>query len=193
MYSEVMMLSSNADFLNRCSYAVQKFATYILNEDPGTQNHTARLNWANNALTNPTLQVNAYLPAILQNATVQTQLGAISDTDLQTVVETSCNATIDTPAGYRDYYILATNPAFLQRVQIAVSHFAAYILGEAPNTPNHASRYNWAKSASMSPQGISQAIATAVVLDSNLQPTLGSVTDANLQSAVENQIGLLLL
>jgi hypothetical protein len=101
---------------------VQKFATYILNEDPGTANHIARLNWANNALANSALQVNAYLPAILQNTTVQTDLGAIADADLQTVVETSCNAKINTAVGYRDYYILSVNPDFLRRLQVAVSH-----------------------------------------------------------------------
>lgn len=193
MYSEVMMLTSNADFLNRCSFAVQKFATYILNEDPGTANHTARVNWANYALANPTAQVSAYMPWLLQNSTVQTQLGNIADADLQSAVEARANAVIGTAAGYRDYYNLATNPVFLQRLQVAVIHFAAYILGEAPSTPNHASRYNWAKTASMNPQAVAQAIATSVVLDGNVQTALGSVTDANLQAAAEAQIGMLLL
>jgi hypothetical protein len=45
----------------------------------------------------------------------------------------------------------------------------------------------------MSPQAVAQAIATAVVLDANVQPTLGATDDAHLQSATETQIGMLRL
>ena len=123
----------------------------------------------------------------------QAQLIAISDTDLQTAVESVIGTQINTTPSYNDIFAVASDLVFQHRLQIAVAKFAAYVLSEAPSTPNHPNRYNWAKNAITSSVGVANSIAIAVCLDSNVSGALAGVSDASLQSAAEAQINTLFL
>jgi hypothetical protein len=62
---------------------------------------------------------------------------------------------------------------------------AARILNEAPSTANHPARYAWAKNSIMNTQGMANALAPAVVMDTTVGADLLGTTDAQLQAAVE--------
>ena len=135
----------------------------------------------------------ATLAAICLDNNVVADLGAVTDANLQTATETAVNTLIAVPISYLDLIGLATNPAFLQRVQIAVAHFANYCLNEAPNTANHPARYAWARNSILNTQGVASALAPAVVMDATVAANLLGTTDAQLQSAVEFEALQLLL
>jgi hypothetical protein len=64
-------------------------------------------------------------------------LAAVTDVNLQTATGTAANSLIGAPVSYVDLNVLANDNTFLRRVQIAVAHFASYILNEQPNTASH--------------------------------------------------------
>jgi hypothetical protein len=96
-------------------------------------------------------------------------------------------------ASYTDLAGLCADASFQKRLAIAVAKFATYILGEAPNTPNHTSRFRWAQSALLNTTGVAAALAPAVVLNDNIQAALAEATDADVQSAVELAANYLLM
>ena len=192
-YIDLQNLSTDAAFIARVTYAINKFSAYIQNEALATPQHTQRLNWTLKAAANLPAMVASLMPSILQDPNVVANLGAVSDQNLQTATETAAGLQIAAPVGYLDLIALASDATFLKRVQLAIAHFAAYVLGESPSTPGHASRYNWAKNAMMNTVALAMAVAPAVVLDVNVNPTLASTTDAALQAGVEAQIANLLL
>lgn len=192
-YTDIMALGADSTFLNRVIYAVEKFCAYVQNEGTGVQNHPMRLNWAILAMENPLATAVALMPGVLQMETVQAQLGAIVDGDLQIAVESVIGTRINASPSYSDVSTLAADGPFVRRIQTSVAKFCAYILGETPSTANHSNRYNWAKTAMMSAGTVAQSIATAVVLDANVAPAMAGVSDAALQSAVEAQITQLYL
>ena len=193
MYSDLMNLGTNVDFVNRVIFAVEKFCTYVQGEATDVTNHAMRLNWALLAMENPQSAAVKLIPVVLQNTTVQAQLGAIADADVQSAVESAIVTTINATPSYNDIFAVASDAVFQHRLQIAVAKFASYVLGEAPSTPNHANRYNWAKNAITSSVGVANSIAIAVCLDSNVSGALTGVSDASLQSAAEAQINTLFL
>ena len=95
-------------------------------------------------------------------------------------------------ATYLESAALRDDADFRKRLEIAVAKYAAYLLGEDPVTANHAARYRWAVSAIMNPSGAAGAVANAVILDDNIQTNLGASTDAQIQSAVEAKVNLIL-
>jgi hypothetical protein len=112
-------------------------------------------------------------------------LAAVADANLQTATETAANGLIAVPISYVDLNALANDSTFLRRVQIAIAHFAEYILNESPATASHPARYAWAKNSIMNTQGMANALAPAVVMDSVVEANLLGTTDAQLQAAVE--------
>lgn len=53
-YKELMTLAKTSDFLDRAAIAVSFYAEFIINEDPASANHNQRINWAKQAIINPT-------------------------------------------------------------------------------------------------------------------------------------------
>ena len=96
-------------------------------------------------------------------------------------------------ANHMDLNTLANDNTFVRRVQIAVAHFASYILNESPSTANHAARYAWARNAILNSLAIAAALAPTVVMDSTVATKLLGTTDAELQAAVEFEAQQLLL
>ena len=135
----------------------------------------------------------ALVSIVIQDSNVVSDLGAVSDANLQIAVEAAANVVIGAAVAYVDLSAIAGDPLFLRRVTVAVAKFAAYILGEAPSVPNHATRYRWAQTAIVNASGVAGAIATSVVLDNNVQAALMASTDAQIQSGVEAQVATLLL
>ena len=192
-YLELANLANDSSFLSRIGYAIGKYAAYIFNEDPASANHAARLNWAIKATANIPLMESLLVRAVCRDTNVVANLGAVADTDLQTATETAANSVIVAPVSYMDLNTLANDNTFVRRVQIAVAHFASYILNESPSTANHAARYAWARNAILNTQSIAIALAPAVVMDSNIAAKLLGTSDAELQSAVEFEAQQLLL
>ena len=184
-YLDLANLANDASFLARVGYAIGKYASYIFNEDPGSQNHAARLNWAVKATTNVPAMAATLVPKICQDTNVVAGLAAVTDANLQTATETAANGLIGVPVSYVDLNALANDSTFLRRVQIAIAHFAEYILNESPATASHPARYAWAKNSIMNTQGMANALAPAVVMDSVVEANLLGTTDAQLQAAVE--------
>jgi hypothetical protein len=192
-YSSLGALQTDATFAMRVGYAILKYASYISNEDPGTTNHVARHNWALRATSSVVSMRDLLMPAILMDGNVVAGGSAVTDANLQSATETAANTLIGTPTSYADLMAMATDLAFQKRVQIALAHFASYVLGEAPNTANHAARYNWARNAILNLPVLAASLAVPVVLDANVSAALQGVADSTLQAAVEYQVGLLLL
>jgi hypothetical protein len=61
---------------------------------------------------------------------------------------------------------LAKSGAFVDRVTMAVSFFARYILDEDPATSNHTVRYEWAKRAYRNPKQEAFNLMESIALDS---------------------------
>lgn len=95
-------------------------------------------------------------------------------------------------ATYAELATLRNSSAFRDRVELAVTFYARYILGEAENTPLHKTRVNWAKPAFTNPSGVASGLMNAVVLDGTIGDVLGSATDAQVQSATEAVINTIL-
>lgn len=98
-YADQATVKNQSAFIDRCSIAVAKYAKFIIGEDPATQYHTHRALWATQAMLNPMAETQKIIyfavldPAVsgLTSPPDQTQ---ISDSTLQSVVETAINNTI---------------------------------------------------------------------------------------------------
>ena len=81
-----------AGLRNRTAAAIAKAAIDVINEDPITTNHAARLTWAAKALNNPSETAKIMMWGLIGNATISASGEASSDNDIQFVV----NGLIDT-------------------------------------------------------------------------------------------------
>jgi hypothetical protein len=87
-------LIRNPAFQDQVQGALLAAAAQILNEDPTTPNHANRRAWANAIYASPEVQVRAFLPGMLTNATIAASAGnapgdsgtPISDSDVDYVV-----------------------------------------------------------------------------------------------------------
>ena len=82
-YADIYNAANDPLFQGRCMVALWIAAESIVNEDPGTQNHAARLAWALRVQQGKLNITPANLAqAILRNATIASNPGAASDSDL---------------------------------------------------------------------------------------------------------------
>jgi hypothetical protein len=86
---------------------------------------------------------------------------------------------------YAQSATLMKDPAFIDRVKVAVLKYANFILAEAVTVPQHHARHRWAVSATVGPDSVAQVVAQPVVMDSQVQTDGSAITDANLQTSVE--------
>ena len=192
-YLELSQLANDQSFLARIAYAAGKYAAYITTEAPSAANHAQRLNWALRCQGNPSAMAVSLVAAICRNADVVYGLSAVTDESLQIAVETAANDLLGVAVNYLDLITLATDPSFLRRTQLAVTKFAAFILNEPPDTPNHNPRYQWARSAILNTMGVANSLAPSLVIDVKVAENLLGTSDAQLQSAVEFEALQLLL
>ena len=90
-YEESSGLMNDTIFRGRVKVSCLKYAKYILNESTITPAHTTRVKWAQNTVQSPDMVANQMTPPVVMQDSVQAQGSAISDTDLQSAVETVIN------------------------------------------------------------------------------------------------------
>jgi hypothetical protein len=86
---------------------------------------------------------------------------------------------------YEELGALMTNIQFKDRVKVACLNFANTIAGEAPGVTAHNTRYKWAQSAFLNPEGTAQGIQYLVCQDDNVKAEGSAITDVDLQTATE--------
>jgi hypothetical protein len=96
-------------------------------------------------------------------------------------------------ASYLEIASLRTNQDFKDRVSVAVIKYAAYIMGEPPETPIHEIRVQWARKALANPDEQVFRIMGHLVGNASVQTLLTSIVDQDLQYAVEYAVNTLML
>jgi len=95
-------------------------------------------------------------------------------------------------ATYAELYGLFSNASLANRAEVACVVAAEAIRNENPATANHANRLLWAKRVFQGPAGVRNEMLMAL-LAGNAGLTvdvLTTVTDANLQTAVNNAVNV---
>lgn len=90
-YAQSAALMMNTAFRDRIKVACLKYADYIKDEAPSTPAHNTRLKWSQETMISPDTSVARITPIVVMDAQVQEQGDAITDANLQTVVETAIN------------------------------------------------------------------------------------------------------
>lgn len=90
-YTASAELMKDGTFIDRVKVACLKYADFILNEQPSTPAHSTRIRWAQTTTESPDHAAQSLTPPIVMDAQVQQDGAAISDTALQTSVETTIN------------------------------------------------------------------------------------------------------
>jgi|SRR5581483_9882275 len=99
-YVNLSVLLSDSVFLNRVTMAIVNYAKYILGENASTPFHTARMEWAKQAVLNPQLYTPQlrYLvavdPQFSNQSTVPIDPNSINDTQMDAVVQTAIDNSI---------------------------------------------------------------------------------------------------
>lgn len=87
---------------------------------------------------------------------------------------------------------LMRDNTFQGRVKVACLKFASFISAEAANVPAHTTRLKWAQQTFVSPDAAASQVTPTTVMDPAVQETGDAITDAALQSAVENAVNKML-
>lgn len=90
-YTSSAELMNDMTFRGRVKTACLKYADYIVAEDPGTPAHSTRTRWSQQTLMSPDVSAAQVTPTVVMQPQVQTDGAAITDANLQTVVEVSVN------------------------------------------------------------------------------------------------------
>jgi hypothetical protein len=90
-YAATAALMDDGAFKARVKVAALHFAGYITGEDPGTNAHRTRYQWAQNTLAQPDFVATNITPVVVGDPNVQTLGADIPDDMLQSAVETAIN------------------------------------------------------------------------------------------------------
>jgi hypothetical protein len=90
-YTQSADLMKDQVFIDRVKVSCLKFADYILNEPTNTPAHSTRVRWAQTTIQAPANASAVVTPPTVMDTAVQAEGNAISDTGLQTAVETTVN------------------------------------------------------------------------------------------------------
>ena len=93
---------------------------------------------------------------------------------------------------YDDSASLMKDPSFIGRIKVACLKYADYIINEAPDTPAHSARIRWAQTCNMNPDLTAQNLGPTTVMDDKVQADGATISDGDLQSAVETAINKVL-
>lgn len=90
-YEQSAELMKDPVFQGRVKVACLTYARYITDEPANTAAHSTRTKWAQQTLVVPDSAVAQVTPTTVMDSNVQAAGAAITDTALQTAVETSVN------------------------------------------------------------------------------------------------------
>lgn|SRR5262245_49140243 len=90
-YQQSADLMADVAFKDRVKVACLNFAGYILNEAASVTAHQTRIKWAQRTFAQPEAVAMEVISPTVMDAAVQTDGAAITDTALQTAVETTVN------------------------------------------------------------------------------------------------------
>jgi hypothetical protein len=93
---------------------------------------------------------------------------------------------------YQESAELMRDSTFLDRVKVSCLHYAEYISNEDITVPAHKTRVRWAQSTMDSPDTVAARMTPTVVMDPAVQEQGGTISDAELQTAVETAVDKLL-
>ena len=93
---------------------------------------------------------------------------------------------------YEESAALMNDTAFRGRVKVACLKYSTYIMDEAANVPAHSTRIKWAQATMTNPDAAAAMVTPTCVMDGAVQQDGAAITDAALQSAVENSINKML-
>lgn len=86
-YEESASLMADFAFRGRIKVACLSYSTYILNEPPSTDGHSARYRWAQQVVQVPEQVATSVQPMVVMDAAVQDAGADITDAALQSAVE----------------------------------------------------------------------------------------------------------
>lgn len=87
---------------------------------------------------------------------------------------------------------LMTDMTFRGRVKVACMTFADYIMAEPTATPAHTTRVKWAQQTYQMPDQVAQQVQPPTVMQDSVQAAGSTVSDADLQIAVETVVNQLM-
>src|SRR5262245_43491309 len=90
-YAQSAALMQDTAFRERVKVGCMKYADYIVAEAANVPAHNTRYRWAQATMLSPDSAAQTIMPTVVMQDQVQQQGAAISDADLQTVVEVSVN------------------------------------------------------------------------------------------------------
>jgi predicted Zn-dependent protease len=90
-YTQVYGLTDNGAVHQRMLIAVAIAAQAVFVESPATQDHALRLSWAQKAIANVPDMARKMTIGVLTDPVIQVSLPSISDTEVQTAVDTLVN------------------------------------------------------------------------------------------------------
>lgn len=93
---------------------------------------------------------------------------------------------------YTESATLMTDINFRNRIKVASLKFADYISGEGNTVPAHNTRMKWAQSVVNAPDTVAGNIQPSVVMDPAVQDQGSTISDPDLQQAVETTVNYLL-
>jgi len=86
---------------------------------------------------------------------------------------------------YNDIYNLKANSDIRNRMAVAIAKISLDIMSESVGTVNHVNRVIWAKQAIISPEGMTDKLFWACMLDTTMRTKGDTSTDAEIQTAVD--------
>jgi len=96
------------------------------------------------------------------------------------------------PLDYAGSSALMIDVDFRGRVKVGCLKYADFIVGEASTVPAHSTRIKWAQQTMIMPDAAAGTVTPTVVMDPAVQQDGAAITDAGLQSAVENAVNKML-
>lgn|SRR5262245_57399033 len=96
------------------------------------------------------------------------------------------------PLTYQDSAALMLDADFRGRIKVSCLKYADYILMEAATIPAHNTRVRWANNTFQNPESAAMQVQPPTVMDAAVQDAGAAITDAALQSAVENVVNKML-
>ena len=90
-YAASADLMNDQGFRGRVKVASLKYATYIVNEAPSVEAHSARYRWAQATFAQPDMAAANITPMVVMDPSVQQDGAAVSDAALQSAVEAIVN------------------------------------------------------------------------------------------------------
>lgn len=90
-YEESAALMTDVPFWGKVKVSCMKYATYINNEPPSTEGHSARYRWAQMAMRDPDSTARQMQASVVMDPSIQAEGAASSDAAIQSATEAVVN------------------------------------------------------------------------------------------------------